>query len=184
MATAQENRVAFISKANEDFVERLLVKDFNRRIGGELNSQQKSALEKRVKYYMTRVYNDPEVVDNSVQNLNKIVLQAVVPDYISYLNRPTRPSEEQDMEKIRNDVSSRFDVMQQERHDSGKQMPSAPKFQLSIEDNEPPTLSRLEELKKQREQEAYRYDPNMNEARMSPEEVSRRQGADDMMYKY
>jgi hypothetical protein len=182
MANVQaSNKDAFISKANEDFIERLLVKDFNRRIGGELNSQQKVALEKRIKYYMGKIHNDAQITDKSVQGLNKAVLQAVVPDYISYLNRPTRPSGEEDMEKIRNDVSSRFDSMQQERQENGKPVPPAPKFQLSIEDNYPPSLSRLEELKKQREQEAYRYDPSMNEPRMSPEEISRKQGADDMM---
>lgn len=175
MANAQaDNKNAFISKANEEFIERLLVKDFNRRIGGELNATQKTALERRVKYYMNKVYNDNETVDSSVQNLNKAVLQAVVPDYISYLNRPTRPSGEQEMDKIRNDVSSRFDSMQQDRQDSGKSVPAAPKFQLMVEDNYP-TLGRLEELKKQREQEAYRYDS------ISPEELSRKQGADDMM---
>ena len=181
MAYVQENRKdAFFSKKNEELLERLLTKDFNRRIGKELNTQQENALEKRVQYYMGKVYNDVVNERSPIQDLNKAVLQAVVPDYLSYLKRPTRPTDENGMDRIRNDVSSRFDTMQQERQGDRSAPPSAPNFQMSLEDNYPPTLSRLEELRKQRELEATRFEESLATTQISPEELSRRQGADDM----
>ena len=176
MANIQESRKdSFFSKGNEGLLERLLTKDFNRRMGGELNEQQEVALTKRVKYYMEKVYNDGELKSAPIPELNKAVLQAVVPDYISYLKRPTRPTSDVEMDKIRNDVSSRFDYMQQERQGDQAALPVAPKFQIALEDNYPPTLSRLEELRKQREAEANQFD-----TLVAASEVSRREGAEEL----
>jgi len=159
MANVPETRRdIFFSKKNEGLLERLLTTDFKRRIGADLSPTQEKALDKRISYYMAAVYENTENATASIQELNKEVLQAVVPDYLSYLKRPVRPSEDSDMERIRNDVSSRFDIMQQERQDSRGALPAAPNFQLSLDDNYPPTLNRLEQLKKEREAEANRLD--------------------------
>ena len=162
MASALETRKdAFFSKNNEALLERLLTNDFKRRIGTELTAIQEKALEKRVAYYMGAVFSNVENTTASIQELNKEVLQAVVPDYLSYLRRPTRPSGDADMDRIRNDVSSRFDVMQQERQEGRAALPAAPNFQLTLDDDYPPTLGRLEQLKKEREAEAYRIEASI-----------------------
>jgi hypothetical protein len=180
MANVQENRRdAFFSKSNEGLLERLLTKDFNRRIGGELTEQQEVALEKRVKYYMEKVYEDKDTATAPITELNKAVLQAVVPDYLSYLKRPTRPTSDVEMDRIRNDVSSRFDSMQQERQGDRAAIPAAPNFQMTLEDNYPPTLNRLEELRKHRELEASQFEESVSSV-TNPEEISRRKGAEDV----
>jgi hypothetical protein len=180
MANVQDKtRVVFTSKKNEEMLGRLLVSDFNRRIGGELNPQQKVALDKRIKYYIQKVNNDSDLANYPVQELNTAVLQAVVPDYTSYLNRPSRPNTEAEMDNIRNDVSTRFDSMQKQRQGE-RSIPDAPTFQLTNDDNYPPTRTRLEELKKQREDEATRFDSTAAPSQVVQNEMSRKQGANDI----
>ena len=180
MANVQDKtRATFTSKGNEEMLGRLLVSDFNRRIGGELNAQQKLALNKRIKYYIQKVNNDSDLVKYPIQELNTAVLQAVVPDYTSYLNRPSRPNTEAEMDNIRNDVSTRFDSMQKQRQGE-RSIPDAPTFQLALDDNYPPTRSRLEELKKQREEEANRFDSTAAPSQLVQNEMSRKQGANDI----
>ena len=180
MANVQDKtRAVFTSKKNEEMLGRLLVSDFNRRIGGELNPQQKGALDKRIKYYIQKVNNDSDLANYPVQELNTAVLQAVVPDYTSYLNRPSRPNTEAEMNNIRNDVSTRFDSMQKQRQGE-RSIPDAPTFQLALDDNYPPTRSRLEELKKQREEEATRFDSTAAPSQLVQNEMSRKQGANDI----
>jgi hypothetical protein len=185
----ETRRDMFFSKKNEGLLERLLTTDFKRRIGTELSPTQENALDKRIVYYMSTIFNDAENATASIQELNKEVLQAVVPDYLSYLKRPTRPSEDSDMDRIRNDVSSRFDMMQQERQDGRGALPSAPNFQLSLDDDYPPTLNRLEQLKKEREAEANRNDilvpraqppPPVAPKAIMPDDMRQRIESDDM----
>jgi hypothetical protein len=87
-----------------------------------------------------------------VQILNKEVLTAVVPDFMSYLRR-TGPKEESELQM---DVNSRFDRLQQDRQGGLAAMPTAPDFQVSLESDGPSPLSRFEEAKKAREAEALR----------------------------
>jgi hypothetical protein len=188
MASALEARKdTFFSKNNEALLERLLTNDFKRRIGNDLTAIQEKALEKRISYYMGAVFNNVENTTASIQELNKEVLQAVVPDYLSYLRRPTRPSGDADMERIRNDVSSRFDVMQQERQEGRAALPAAPNFQLTLDNDYPPTLSRLEQLKKEREAEAYRIETSIAKGAppappnaVIPDDMRQRIDSDDM----
>jgi len=84
--------------------------------------------------------------------LNKEVLTAVVPDFMSYLRR-TGPKEESELQM---DVNSRFDRLQQDRQSGLAAMPTAPDFQVSLESDGPSPLSRFEEAKKAREAEALR----------------------------
>jgi len=75
----------FFNPSNEAMLDRLLNSDFQRRVGGELNQKQQQRLVKTVKHYMTEVYSKNP--NQSIQFLNKEVLQSVVPDYMSYLKR-------------------------------------------------------------------------------------------------
>ncbi len=81
MANVPETRRdMFFSKKNEGLLERLLTTDFKRRIGADLSPTQEKALDKRISYYMAAVYENTENATASIQELNKEVLQAVVPD--------------------------------------------------------------------------------------------------------
>ena len=138
----------FFSSKNEAMLDRLLYADFNRRTGGELTEKQQERLAKTVRHYMKEVQAANPA--SPVQVLNKEVLTAVVPDFNSYLRR-TGPKEEAPLQM---DVNARFDRLSQDRQ-AGVPTPVAPDFQISLESEGSP-LSRFEEVKKQREQEALR----------------------------
>ena len=151
----------FFSARNESLLQRLLNNDFQRRIGGSLNEKQASRLSKTIHHYMGAVYESPQNQGQPVQSLNKEVLQAVVPDFLSYLTRQEtapRPTTADGMEAVRMDVTSRFDQMQTERQQA-KAIPTAPNFQIALEDaGGPSSLSMFEQLKRQREEEAKRLE--------------------------
>lgn len=155
----------FLSGKNEAMLVRLLDSDFQRRVGGELSDKQKKRLEKTVKHYMVQ-YN-AKYPREPVQVLNKEVLQAVVPDYMSYLRRNAGPSiagpeEDEGNVALRMDVASRFEQLQSERQNGGAAssaaaaVPAAPDFRIPLDAEGPSPLSRFEELKRQREAEAQR----------------------------
>ena len=140
----------FFGTRNEAMLDRLLYSDFQRRTGGDLSEKQKERLTKTVRHYMQEVQAANPAAP--VQILNKEVLTAVVPDFMSYLRR-TGPKEESELQM---DVNSRFDRLQQDRQGGLAAMPTAPDFQVSLESDGPSPLSRFEEAKKAREAEALR----------------------------
>jgi hypothetical protein len=190
MADLQPNvRDQFFSQRNEGMLERLLNTDFQRRIGGDLNDKQKVRLQKTIGHYMDMIYNDGENEGKAIQDLNKEVLQAVVPDYMGYLRRQTQPrpaADSPEMDRIRTDVSNRFEVMQQERQSGRGAPPNPPNFQMALEDEEAPTaVSRFEELKRLRELEAKRVEEAAAAmptapAKPMPEDMVRRIQSDDV----
>ena len=140
----------FFGSRNEAMLDRLLYSDFQRRTGGDLSERQKERLAKTVRHYMQEVQAANPAAP--IQLLNKEVLTAVVPDFMSYLRR-TGPKEESELQM---DVNSRFDRLQQDRQGGPAGMPTAPDFQVSLESDGPSPLSRFEEAKKAREAEALR----------------------------
>lgn len=184
MADIQPNtRDVFFSQKNEAMLERLLNTDFQRRLGGDLNDKQEVRLRKTVEHYMKEIYGAEANAGMNVQYLNKEVLQAVVPDYLSYLKRQSRPEEPEEMDRIRSDVSNRFEKMQTERHSGRGAPPNPPNFQLSLEDdNSVPSVSRFEELKRQREMEAKRMEESTSALmnKPMPEDMARRIQSDDL----
>jgi len=195
MTDLQPNKKdVFFSKKNEGMLQRLLNNDFQRRIGGELNEKQQSRLTKTVHHYMNEIYDNPANQAQPVQVLNTEVLQAVVPDFMSYLKRQdttggSRPAEGPEMDRIRNDVSSRFDSMQTERQEGKKQIPAPPNFQIALEDaGAPSSLSMFEQIKRQREEEARRLEEEgpvqapkiiQKEVRPMPDDMKQRLASDD-----
>ena len=145
----------FFNPKNEAMLDRLLQSDFKRRIGGDLSEKQNQRLVKTVKHYMTEVYSKNP--DQSIQFLNKEVLQSVVPDYMGYLKRNAGPTVAEEEEgALRSDVNSRFSQVQTERQGVGASQPTAPDFRISLDSDGPSPLSRFEEIKKVREMEAAR----------------------------
>jgi hypothetical protein len=170
-------RDVFFSQKNETMIQNLLNKDFQRRVGNELNDKQTLRLSKTIKHYMSEVYNSERNAGKPVQALNTEVLQSVVPDYLGYLRRQNGSDADTDVDPMRVDVSTRFEKLQNERQ-SGRAPPAlAPNFQLALEDEgAPSSVSRYEELKAQREAEARRL-----EAARPPidPELDRRNRSDD-----
>ena len=149
----------FLSPQNESMIDRLVYQDFQRRLGSDLSEKQKTRLLKTVRHYMTQV---AEVVpDAPIQVKNKEVLSAVVPDFISYLNRsasvPSASQEEQrDQDTTRQDVSTRFSQLQNERNQGKAAPPPPPDFRVPLDNDGPTSLSIYEQIKKQREEETAR----------------------------
>jgi len=153
---AQKASNDFMSPQNESMIDRLVYQDFQRRLGSDLSEKQKTRLLKTVRHYMTQV---AEVVpDAPIQVKNKEVLSAVVPDFISYLNRSASvapgPQEEQD--NTRQDVSTRFSQLQNERNQGKTAPPPPPDFRVPLDNDGPTSLSIYEQIKKQREEETAR----------------------------
>ena len=162
---------------------RLLTNDIKRRTGSELDDKQRLRLNKTIDHYMKEVSSHSEP-NTPIPNLNKEVLQSVVPDYISYLQRrPSSVPDDDEMDKIREDVTSRFETMQTDRQSGRGAPPNPPNFQLSLEDEDTPSsLSQFELLKQQREIEAKRLEEAAAAvaAKPMPEDMKRRIQSDDM----
>jgi len=146
----------FFNPKNEAMLDRLLYADFQRRIGGDLNEKQQQRLNKTVKHYMTEVYGKHP--DKPTQYLNKEVLQSVVPDYMSYLKRSN--SAETDDSTLHMDVSARFGKLQADRQGASTATPTPPDFRVNMDSDGPSPLTRFEELKRIREEEAAREAEN------------------------
>lgn len=111
----------FFNAKNETMLDRLLYADFQRRTGADLSEKQNQRLVKTVKHYMTEVYSKSP--DQSVQYLNKEVLQSVVPDFMSYLKRSSTADDSLQM-----DVSTRFGQLQTERQGAPVASPTPPRL--------------------------------------------------------
>jgi hypothetical protein len=146
----------FFSPKNEMMLERLLQNDFQRRTSGDMSDRQRERLKKTVKHYMTEVYS--KHAGEPMQYLNKEVLTAVVPDFMSYLRRNSATPIDEDTGdvQLRMDVNARFSQLQVERQEGRAVIPAAPDFRIPLEEGGPTPLSKFEEIKRQREIEIQR----------------------------
>lgn len=145
---------SFFSQRNEAMLDKLLYQDFQRRLGGDLNEKQKERLVKTVRHYMDEVYEN--LGEKPVSSLNKEVLQATVPDFLSYLRRQGGAVPADTDEKLRSDVGSRLAQLQTERQDAKPAPPTQPNFRIPLDDTAGTALTLFEEIKKQRDSEAVR----------------------------
>lgn len=160
---SQTSKDVFFSQRNEAMLDRLLYTDFQRRVGGDLSEKQKERLVRTVRHYMGEVYEKQG--SKPIQYLNKEVLTAVVPDYLSYLRRQggAVPSESAEESRVRMDVGARFSQLQNERQDQKAAPPAPPDFRIPLDDEPSSALTTFEQLKKQREAEANRATQMENE---------------------
>jgi len=141
----------FFNPKNESMLDRILYADFKRRTAGDLTVKQKERLLRTVRHYMTEVY---EKNDNStVQDMNKEVLSLVVPDFSSYLKRQVIQNSSPIEDRLKEDVSTRFSSLQNERTEQKALMPPAPDFRIALDDSEVPAITLYEKAKKNRESE-------------------------------
>lgn len=174
----------FFSDGNRGMLFRLLTNDIKRRTGNDLDDKQRVRLNKTIDHYMREVSSHSEP-NTGIPNLNKEVLQSVIPDYISYLQRKrSSVPDDDEMDKIREDVTTRFETMQQDRQSGHGAPPNPPNFQLSlVDEGTPSSLSQFELLKQQRELEAKRMEEAAAVAvKPMPEDMKRRIQSDDMFH--
>lgn len=129
----------------------MLNKNFQQRLGSQLNDKQSSYLERSLEFYMGEVIqSNPSA---PVQSLNKEVLSATASEFNDYLQRGASTSTPQSFQ----DASQRFEQAQQERQRSLEApRPAVPDYVQSIplkEDDSTSALSLFEEAKKRRNME-------------------------------
>lgn len=151
---AQNGSNVFLSPQNEVMLNRLIYQDFQRRLGGELSSKQSERLMRTVRHYMIQVNDTMPVAP--VTNKNKTVLENVVPDFLSYLNRAQRSSPTPEEDVTRMDVSSRFSQVQNERNQAKATPPPPPDFRVPLDEEGPTAISMFEQVRKAREEETAR----------------------------
>ena len=160
---SKDTREKFFSEPNEQMLDRLLYDHVQRRSGINLDDRQKQRLVKTVKHYMGEVYRINTT--QNIQYLNKETLAAVLPDYTAYLDRgrEVEMSEKTEVEivtssdPLRQDVGTRFALMQDSRNTAKAAPPAPPDFRIPLEeDNTSSAASLFEQAKKQREAEAAR----------------------------
>ena len=141
----------FFNPKNESMLDRILYADFKRRTAGDLTVKQKDRLLKTVRHYMNEVYEKND--SSSVQDMNKEVLSLVVPDFSSYLKRQVIQNSSPMEDRLKEDVSSRFSSLQNERTEQKALMPPAPDFRIALDDSDVPAITLYEKAKKNRESE-------------------------------
>jgi hypothetical protein len=169
MATQRQQNV-FLSNQNEAMLGRLVYQDFQRRLGSDLSEKQKQRLARTVRHYMNEV--GQALPDAPLQSKNKEVLSAVVPDFLSYINRSaSAPAvEEQDVNRM--DVASRFNQLQNERNGAKASPPPPPNFRIALQEDGPSPLSQFEMARKQREEELQRGEQLLSETMRADTEFS------------
>lgn len=152
-AKTSQNRKLFFSDQNETMLMTLLSKNFQQRMGSQLNEKETVRLERGLEHYMSEVFQAN--AQQPVQVLNKEVLTATASDFQSYLQRQT--SLNSVTEASFTETSQRFDQLMIDRQRGGEApRPAIPDYVQRIpleEDNSVSALTAFEEAKKKRNQE-------------------------------
>ena len=158
---ASNTKVAFFSQKNRATLEQIIITDFQRRNGTQLNQRQMDRLERTLDHYVEQVYEVQG--DQPLPVLNKEVIKITAQDFSKYLQRqniiqtqeltPTQTVMSQSqstMAGLFQDTSTRYELIQNERQEGKVQPPPAPDFRISYEDNGPSSVDLFEQAKKQR----------------------------------
>jgi len=182
---ASNTKAAFFSQKNRTTLEQIIVTDFQRRNGTQLNQRQMDRLERTLDHYVEQVYEVQG--DQPLPVLNKEVIKITAQDFSKYLQRqniiqtqeqtPTQAVMSQSqstMAGLFQDTSTRYELIQNERQEGKVQPPPAPDFRISYEDNGPSSVDLFEMAKKAREAEAQRLLTASKDAmeRMDPQVAS------------
>lgn len=169
MSTQRQQNV-FFSNQNESMLDRLVYQDFQRRLGSDLSEKQKQRLVRTVRHYMNEVHQ--ALPDSPLQNKNKEVLSAVVPDFLSYINRAASAPAVEEQDVARLDVATRFNQLQNERNGAKATPPPPPNFRIALQEEGPSPLSQFEIARKQREEELQRGEQIMSETMRADSEFT------------
>ena len=164
----QQTRRVFFSDQNEAMLNGMLVKNFQQRLGSQLNEKQISRLERGLEHYMSEVFQANASLP--VQTLNKEVLAATASDFSDYLQRQDAVA--QAPANTFQETSQRYDQIQADRQRSMEPpRPSIPDYVQPLiikEDDSISALSLFEEAKKRR---------NMETSAQAEEQLAKRSAA-------
>jgi hypothetical protein len=169
MASQRQQNV-FLSNQNESMLDKLVYQDFQRRLGSDLNEKQKQRLVRTVRHYMGEV--NQALPTAPLQDKNSQVLAAVVPDFLSYINRSASAPAVDDRDATRMDVASRFNQLQNERNGAKSTPPPPPNFRIALQEDGPSPMSQFEIARKQREEELMRGEQMMTDTMRADSEFS------------
>ena len=131
----------------------MLTKNFQQRLGSQLNDKQTSRLERGLEHYMSEVFQSNASLP--VQSLNKEVLAVTASDFTDYLQRQDAVS--QAPPNTFQETSQRYDQIQSDRQRSMEApRPAIPDYVQPLiikEDDSISALSLFEEAKKRRNME-------------------------------
>ena len=146
----QQYRRTFFSEQNESMLYGMLSKNFQQRLGSQLNEKQSSHLERGLEFYMSEVFQAKSGAP--IQSLNKEVLSATASEFTEYLQRQELVTTANP--QMFQDASQRFDRMQQDRQRSLEApRPTVPDYVQSVplkEDDSISAMTLFEEAKKRR----------------------------------
>jgi hypothetical protein len=149
----QQTRRVFFSDQNEAMLYGMLTKNFQQRLGSQLNEKQTSRLERGLEHYMSEVFQSNASLP--IQTLNKEVLSATASDFNDYLQRQEAVA--QAPLNAFQETSQRYDQIQTDRQRSMEApRPSIPDYVQPMvikEDDSVSALSLFEEAKKRRNME-------------------------------
>ena len=176
-AQAQQKEV-FFTQENEGVIQGVVYKEVCKRIGGDLNERQATRLVKTVKHYMSEVYRVKGSREGKVA-LNKEVIAASLPDYMSYLNRSAAAGRsavadiETGTESVQTvsglitdketvtiekrsqmDITTAFSELQTSRMPAAQPRRSPQDFRISLQDEPPLSMDRFQQMKEEREAQA------------------------------
>jgi len=164
---ASNTRSAFFSQKNRTTIQQIVITDFQRRQGQQLNDRQIDRLERTVDHYVEQVYETQG--DQPLPVLNREVIKITAQDFSKYLQRqnviqtqvqtPTQAVMSQSQSQVAGlfqDTSSRYEMIQNERQETKALTPPAPDFRIALDDTGPSSVDLYEQAKKARETEALR----------------------------
>ena len=150
----QQTRRVFFSDQNEAMLYGMLAKNFQQRLGSQLNEKQTSRLERGLEHYMSEVFQANASLP--IQTLNKEVLSATASDFNDYIQRQEAIA--QAPANAFQETSQRYDQIQADRQRTMEApRPSIPDYVQPLvikEDDSVSALSLFEEAKKRRNMEA------------------------------
>lgn len=150
MDPMQQNRRQFFSEQNEQMLYGMLTKNFQQRMGAQLNDKQSSHLERALEHYMSEIFQ--QAPNQQVPTLNKQVLASTATEFNAYLQRQTALATA--TPQMFQETSNRYEQLQQDRQRSLEApRPSIPDYVQPIQLKEDDSISALdlfEEAKKRR----------------------------------
>lgn len=150
---SQKTRRVFFSEQNEAMLYGMLTKNFQQRIGTQLNDKQTTRLERGLEHYMSEVFTTNSSLP--VQTLNKEVLAVTASDFNDYLQRQEAVA--QAPANTFQETSQRYDQLQVDRQRTMEApRPAIPDYVQPLvikEDDSVSALSLFEEAKKRRNME-------------------------------
>jgi len=163
---ASSVKIAFYSQKNRTSLQQIVIADFERR-QGTLNERQLDRLERALDHYVDQVYQSQG--DQPLPILNREVVNVTSQDFSKYLQRQTivqtqaqTPTQavmsqsQSQMGGLFQDTSTRYEMIQNERHENKVIAPPQPDFRISLDESGPSSVDLFEQAKKAREAEALR----------------------------